>query len=589
MEGIKLSASNDKINDSLKNHVPSSDDNISLYETEIEQINLEDLTVLKSITKNDKPPLDPFFDETNTLSYSVQTHIAMDPKVTESTARKKRSFFSRYKYVILAAISVIIILIVTTLYFNNEYHLVKEWDNLVYPGVTINGKSYDSLTKDDLVASLNEDFSFQMNTKNITIKCGGQTNTIPFDSLNPTFNTDEVVNNAFSFMKDKGFFSKVNQILGKNKESLPLTLKYSFDLNKLKDFIEKTAEVMKKHPKDASIKIEANSIKITDEVNGQTLKIDELFDILKSKVEQFSYDNIEVDAVVDQDVPMITRDTLSKINGKISNATMYKYQYNYNTDILLNMQKVSNKLNGVLIYPNEEFSFNNVVGDPSMILKLIERTVNGELVEDYFGLSESSSILYDALLKAKIIPTERFKADEPVDYVNFGLEAVVNYGIRDLRFINEFSSPIYIESNVENGTLTINIYSDISEMQGNTYTPVVKPVVKEADDTNKVIYYDDPTLESGKTEVIQTAIPKKEVLVVLQVVDQNQNVYEDPLYWQSYEGRSEKIRRGTKVSDEVVNSTKVNNTSNSSTETNSTTSQNTTNKRSISISINSKF
>jgi|GEM_PF-1698444 len=586
MEGIKLSALNDKVNDSLKNHVPSSDDNISLFETEIEQINLDDLTLLRDIAKNDKPPLDPFFDETSTLIYAVPTQIAKDPIVTEMAIRKKRGFFYRYKYSILAAISVIIILVVTTLYFNNEYHLVKRWDNLVYPGVTINGKSYASLTKDDLIASLNKDFSQQMNTKTITIKSGGQTNTILFASLNPKFNTDEVVNEAFNFMKDRGFFSKVNQLLGKNKESLSLKLKYNLDLEELRSFVEKTAEIMKKYPEDASIKIEANSIKIIAESNGQTFKIDELFDILKSKVEEFTYDNIEIDAIVNEDVPKITRDTFSKINGKISSAAMYKYQYNYNIDILSNIQKISNKLNGVLVYSEDEFSFNSIVGDPytNLEYKLIEKTVNGELADDYFGISESSTVLYNALLGSGIFPTERYKADEPVDYVDFGLEAVVDYGEKDLKFINKFNSPIYIQSNVENGTLTISIYSDISEVQGKTYTPIVKEI-DVTNVTKTIINYDDPTLEYGKKVVFQTAIPKKEVMVVLQIADQVGNIDEIELYKQSYEGRPEKVRRGTKVLVEV-NSTNVNSTTNSNTKTNNTKTQNTTGVNQNTTSIN---
>lgn len=590
-----MSAPNNKVNGSLKNHVTSSDENISFDETEIEQIKLEDLANFQSVAKNDKPPLDPFFDETNTLGYAVKAVIAENSESTEAhistntnaNIKKQRSFFYKYRYAILAAVSIVIIVIVTAMYFNNEYNLVKKWDQLVYPGVTINGKSYAGLTKEGLVKALNEEFGDQMDTKTITIKSSGQSNAISFASLNPAFNTEEVADEAFNFMKDKGFFSKVNQIVGKNKESLSLTLKYNFDLEELKNFIGKTAEIIKTYPEDASIKIEDNSIKITDEVNGQVLKTDEIFNTLKSLIEESTYDNIEVEAIVDNIVPRVTRETLSKINGKLSSSLIYKYQYNYNLDILSNIQKVSNKLNGLLIHPGEQFSFNDVIGNPytSSEYKLVKKTVNGKLKEDYFGLSESAAVLFDAILRAGIIPIERCRNDEPLDYVDFGLEAIIDYGNADLKFTNNFDSPIYIESDVQNGSFMINIYSDISELQGQTYTPVVEDITESTGTTISRQTINDPTLEEGKTELIQTALPKKEVSVILRTTDQNGRIVnETELYKQRYDGRPEQIRRGTKkVSDDTDSTTTRNTTMN--TTTNTTNARNTSSRNSSSQDI----
>ncbi len=461
------------------------------------------------------------------------------------------------------------------MYFNNEYNLVKQWDILVYPGVTINGKSYERYTKEDLIKSLNEEFGNQMSTKTITIKSNGQSNTISFSKLNPTFNTEEVANDAINFMKNRDFFTKVSQIIGKKRETLELTLKYNFNLNELNKFIDKTADAIKKQPVDASIKIEDNSIKITDEINGQTLKKDELFNVLKSKIEEFNNNNIELDAIVDTTTPKITREILSKINGKLSESSIYKYQYDYDAGILYNIQLISNNLNGALIYPNEKFSFNELIGDPSNgDYRLLTKAVNGVQREDYFGISESAAVLFDAILRAGIIPNERCKGSEPVDYVTYGMEAIINYNKNDLKFTNKYQSPIYIESAVQNGILTISIYSDISELKGKTYTPLVKDITEsDANSTQNTIYIDDSTLEYGKTEVIQTALPKKIVEVYLQSKDQDNEVVEKLLYKQTYNGRSQKIRKGTKVTT-ITNTTDQSNLTNNIDSTNSIDSTN---------------
>ncbi|MCL2322263.1 MAG: VanW family protein [Oscillospiraceae bacterium] len=546
----------------------SVDDSLSIDETQIEKVSIEDMTLLKDVSKNDKPPLDPFFDETTTVSYKIQASAAKNEEVLVTSLESKKSSLFRYRYVILGVISFIIILVVTIIYFNNEYKLVKKWDGLVYPGVTINGKSYTGYTKDELIKSLEEDFGNQMSTKTITIMSNGpnndrQSNAISFSQLDPKFNTDEVVDEAFSFMKDKIFFSKINQISGKNKKTLALDLKYNFNLEELRAFISKTAEAVKREPKDASILIEDNSIKITNEVNGQTLKEDELFNILKSKIEKFNDNNIEVEAVVDTIVPQITRETFSKINGKLAESSMYKYQYNYNAGILSNMQVVSDLLNKTIVYPGEQFSFNNIIGDPTLnsSLKQVTRNVNGYEKNDYFGISEVATVLYDSLLRSGIVP-ERMGPDEPVDYVDFGMEAIIKYGVKDLKFTNDYGSPIYIESAIQNGVLTISIYSNITELNGKTFSPVVKDITTP-NNTITIIYVDDPTFDYGKTEVIQTAIPAKEVEVYLQSVDKNGFVVENKLYKQTYDGRPEEIRRGKKVTVNTTNSVNTTNTNSS--------------------------
>jgi len=548
--------------------VNSVDDSLSIDETQIEKVSIEDMTLLKDVSKNDKPPLDPFFDETTTVSYKIQASAAKNEEVLVTSLESKKSSLFRYRYVILGVISFIIILVVTIIYFNNEYKLVKKWDGLVYPGVTINGKSYTGYTKDELIKSLEEDFGNQMSTKTITIMSNGpnndrQSNAISFSQLDPKFNTDEVVDEAFSFMKDKIFFSKINQISGKNKKTLALDLKYNFNLEELRAFISKTAEAVKREPKDASILIEDNSIKITNEVNGQTLKEDELFNILKSKIEKFNDNNIEVEAVVDTIVPQITRETFSKINGKLAESSMYKYQYNYNAGILSNMQVVSDLLNKTIVYPGEQFSFNNIIGDPTLnsSLKQVTRNVNGYEKNDYFGISEVATVLYDSLLRSGIVP-ERMGPDEPVDYVDFGMEAIIKYGVKDLKFTNDYGSPIYIESAIQNGVLTISIYSNITELNGKTFSPVVKDITTP-NNTITIIYVDDPTFDYGKTEVIQTAIPAKEVEVYLQSVDKNGFVVENKLYKQTYDGRPEEIRRGKKVTVNTTNSVNTTNTNSS--------------------------
>ncbi len=590
-----MSETNNQFNSYLEDEKPTIIGNMNIHsagvETDIEQIRSSEYYSIKRHQSNDKPPLDPFIDEINDVKNSKKTPEVVVKLPEDVVLDKSKASFFKHKYLFLGVVSLIIIVVVTIMYFNSQYELVKKWDELVYPGVTINGRSYSSITEDDLISALEEDFGREMNSKTITIKSSiGKDNIISFDKLKPEFNIKEVADEAFNFMKNKDFFSKVNQILGKGRATLPLVLKCKFSETELEKFVEATAKDLKKDAVDASIKIEDNTIKRSDEINGQTLKNDEMLKVLKEKVEEFNYNNIEVDAIVDTILPKVTRTSLIKINGILSSSSFYKYQYNYNTNIFSNIEIVSNRLNGKLIYPGDEFSFNETIGDPAFSetiegfsdgkFKLVKKMVNGIEVEDYFGISEAATVLFDSLLKAGIVPTERCKADEPIDYTMFGLEAIIKYGIADLKFKNNFESPIYIQSETENGKLAINIYSNVSELKNSIYTPVVK---SEKGQNLETIYIEDESLDAGASNVIQTGLPSQEVTVFLKIQDASGNITEKELYKQYYTGRPEKIRRGIKQSQIQIENSTSNSTNGTTVKTTTTRSTTTTTTRKTNV------
>ena len=153
----------------------------------------------------------------------------------------------------------------------------------------------------------------------------------------------------------------------------------------------------------------------------------------------------------------------SMLNADVKHLTLSSYttsiedqDYNVKTNIAL----AANKLNGVIIKPDEVFSFNSIVGDGSAANGfLIGRVLYQDTVayEPGGGICQVSSTLFNAMLLLGFPIIERHRHSNPVRYVPLGLDATIRYGKKDLRMKNPTSNHLYIYTSMNDRSLTIMI------------------------------------------------------------------------------------------------------------------------------------
>ena len=118
------------------------------------------------------------------------------------------------------------------------------------------------------------------------------------------------------------------------------------------------------------------------------------------------------------------------------------------------------KINGIVIHPDEIFSFNNATGPTNEEngYKIAKIFVKGEEKEGYGGgVCQVSSTLFNAVLDSDLEILERHAHTKRVYYVPEGCDAATSYGYKDFRFKNIYDHSIKINSIVEDGVLTIAI------------------------------------------------------------------------------------------------------------------------------------
>ena len=125
--------------------------------------------------------------------------------------------------------------------------------------------------------------------------------------------------------------------------------------------------------------------------------------------------------------------------------------------------------------PGEEFSYENLVGPISKENGYTYAPVisNGELVQGIGGgVCQVSSTIYNAQLKAGILPTERRNHSKSVNYVPRGLDATLATGSIDYKFKNTYDYPLVINAYTSGGKIYIEFWSNKNSTNGITYEAI---------------------------------------------------------------------------------------------------------------------
>ena len=163
-----------------------------------------------------------------------------------------------------------------------------------------------------------------------------------------------------------------------------------------------------------------------------------------------------------------------------------------------NVALACRKIDGTVLYPEDEFSFNDIVGARTVEngFKSAYIIKDGEFVEGIGGgVCQVSSTLYNCALLANLTITCVRAHSLPVSYVAPSFDAMVSTA-SDLRFVNTLSSPVTIKMLADGKYLKAEMYGiESCTIRRRSQTIETLPF--------EIEYRDDATLKLGE-EVIDT-------------------------------------------------------------------------------------
>lgn len=253
-------------------------------------------------------------------------------------------------------------------------------------------------------------------------------------------------------------------------------------------------------PQDAAI--DPNTYLITSEVYGYGFTMQEL----NAKLADAAYGET-LTIPMRYIEPDITTDLLS---GDLFKDILSTFQTSVSADASwnTNMKLVCDLLNGTIVKSGETFSFNNLIGEPTLkrgflavdvyIGKSLTSVIGG-------GMSQVATTLYNCALLADLPIVERNAHTYTPTFIDAGLDAQVYYGNMDLQFTNNTEQPIRIEASIASGRVQISLvgtntrtyYVEISTQVTATKKPGTDYITLPTDPLG--MYADGDVLSAGIT------------------------------------------------------------------------------------------
>lgn len=433
--------------------------------------------------------------------------------------KKKEEKKSNKKKIILIVFLVLIFLL---LLFSVFFSLITISNNTILKGISINGIDVSGMSKEEAISTLTEMVDKKSSHHIILSTSEDSEVTTTFDYLEINYPINAVVTEAYNIGRSGNIFENNFTILGLifHPKNLALTIELNEDnLNPLMDdisanlpnkvvqssyYIENNQLIITKGTNGDIIDTEIfkdkllailNDLSLTDNymevpiktVEPNAIDINQIYDEVHKDVQNAYYEkspfkiysevigvSFDKDAANEllqneQDEYVIDLQytypeiTINDLDIDIFKDTLASFTTNYslsNEDRTTNLELAASKINGTILSPGEEFSYNTIVGARTIAAGYKEAKIysNGEVVDGLGGgICQISSTLYNAIIYANLEVTERYNHQFITSYVPAGRDATVVYGVKDLKFVNNRSYPIKIEMKVSNGIVSCSI------------------------------------------------------------------------------------------------------------------------------------
>ena len=202
--------------------------------------------------------------------------------------------------------------------------------------------------------------------------------------------------------------------------------------------------------------------------------------------------------------PSITAETLK---AKLFHDTLARTATNLdegNAPRTNNIRLAAKAINGTILNPGDEFSYNGTVGERTAARGYQEAHAysGGKIIDEFGGgVCQPSSTLYMAVLRADLKVTERHNHSFTVSYTPLGEDATVDYGNLDFRFVNNTAYPVKILAEQTDGQMIMTIVgTKTSDKTVTTRTEVLETYKPET------VTKTDSSMEAGDSRVETSGI-----------------------------------------------------------------------------------
>lgn len=332
--------------------------------------------------------------------------------------------------------------------------LNNQLNNTALPNTTFEGISLAGKNKADIQAIINQKIN-ELDQKSLTYIFQDDKQTYIWKDLGINYKEKDIVNKIFK-EQEGNVMSRYKMRKQAENDELKRDYKLTPQLNTTayETFIKDKYNETLKNPVNAELSIEGSTVNVSQSQNGEKIDKGKLRDLTNEAITTGKSDVTLIK-------PERSTEDIQKMGIKEVIAEYSTPMAGRNGNQSFNVNKSANTLSGVIVAPDETFSFNGRVGvtDAAHGYKSAAVYSQGKVIQSAGGgVCQVSSTLYSAALRADLGIVSRSNHSMPVNYLPLGQDAAVaDYG-PDLKFKNNTGNHIYIQAFSNGGSITTRIF-----------------------------------------------------------------------------------------------------------------------------------
>ena len=384
----------------------------------------------------------------------------------------------------------------------------KFYTGIVIDGVDVSGKTL-SEAKDMFTETREKtvdeyvDVQFQIGDELVKMNTEGMT---------LSSNIDEVLAEAFNYAKTsnlegvEGSLERYEKITALQKTPKEYSSAFTLGYDNVSSLAHEALDSFNYNPVEARatrFDLETLSFVIEESKSGQSVDVEKAISDVNDSFAKETYKTV-IQVNVTEVKPQTSAASLRAKLGKVSsNSSKTTDKENRNTNIWL----VCKTIDGLMLQPGEQFSFNGFVGErteakgyqvaPGITNGASEMQLGG-------GICQANTMLYQSVMEADLQVDERVAHSWPSDYVDPGTDATVSWEYPNFKFTNNTDYPIAIHAYYGDRWVTVEIFGRLlPDGQKIRFFGADEYLVDEP--PTRVEYVADPTLPVGTVEKKRSA------------------------------------------------------------------------------------
>ena len=339
--------------------------------------------------------------------------------------------------------------------------VVFYWQPRILPGVDIGGVAVGGMLPEQASENLRQNFRANCSNPDvITLTYDNRIWQVRITDVAAVPDWDQAAQQAYAVGHSGSAARKtaawIRQLLARKTQSIPLPWKADANQTAAWRAIADTiAEVIFTAAEDAFL--DPRTGQICPEKTGRTADMDQT---LTQVIDAIAQGRASVAVTIKKLPPSITTRDIAQGRVRFLLASFTTEFSGSNANRIHNITLATRMINGTLLMPGQEFSFNQVVGPCTLAagFKPALEIVRQEYVPGVGGgVCQVVTTLYNAVLLAGLKPTERRPHSLLVGYVPPGRDATVYYNTIDFKFRNTTNANLMIAARVHENSLTVSI------------------------------------------------------------------------------------------------------------------------------------